>query len=439
MASSQPPEPFLGTLAARAPRAHPHAPPQSRAPKQHLPCPICHAAVPNIATHIRGTHSSTHISPDQAAAWGVFVCPVCNKPYTTEGSLRTHINAHKGAPNAAPPKHKRRRVDQDREPVPAAPQAPMHIPIADIPQCPMYLSHPLQTLEYVPHYLHKEWTDVCRIALLQYERDRDGRDAARAIHNLLMIPYRTLRRIRGGKSGRTTMRRRIAATTAHLMGDAQAPDEEQRATRPQLARQWKDQLVAKATAKTARGYVKRAAASLLQRPILEATPEVIAKLEALHPPRLDQIPPQAAASDRVIPNEKDFRSLIHHKVANGASPGPSGWTGDMIRLLADDQDCRRGLLTLTADLCNGNIPPEAQHLLRLSILVPLDKSGGDGPDPRDPKVRPVAMGEVFLRMAAIYVCDSIRDELAKVLQPINFAVGVQGGSQTATSPAITPT
>jgi hypothetical protein len=41
------------------------------------------------------------------------------------------------------------------------------------------------------------------------------------------------------------------------------------------------------------------------------------------------------------------------------------------------------------------------------------------------------MGEVFLRMAAIYVCDSIRDELAKVLQPINFAVGVQGGSQTA--------
>jgi hypothetical protein len=103
----------------------------------------------------------------------------------------------------------------------------------------------------------------------------------------------------------------------------------------------------------------------------------------------------------------------------------------MLRLLVDDEECRRGLLALTTDMCNGRLPPQAQHLLRLSILVPLDKSGDEGPDPLNPKVRPIAMGEVFLRMASIYVCDLTRDSLAKVLLPINYAVGVQGGSQTA--------
>ena len=34
-------------------------------------------------------------------------------------------------------------------------------------------------------------------------------------------------------------------------------------------------------------------------------------------------------------------------------------------------------------------------------------------------------------MASTYVCDLTRDSLAKVLLPINYAVGVQGGSQTA--------
>ena len=133
----------------------------------------------------------------------------------------------------------------------------------------------------------------------------------------------------------------------------------------------------------------------------------------------------------MIADDAHFRQLVHDKIATGARPGPSGWTGEMIKILLDDAPCRQGLIILTTDICNGAIPRAAQNMLRLSKLIPLDKSGPEGQDPDNPQTRPIAIGEVFLRLAAIYVCSALKEELATALLPINFAVGASGGSAVA--------
>jgi len=38
----------------------------------------------------------------------------------------------------------------------------------------------------------------------------------------------------------------------------------------------------------------------------------------------------------VVEDDKDFSKLLK-KLANGAAPGPSAWTGDLVRALAGDQ------------------------------------------------------------------------------------------------------
>jgi hypothetical protein len=51
------------------------------------------------------------------------------------------------------------------------------------------------------------------------------------------------------------------------------------------------------------------------------------------------------------------------KVANGSAPGPSGWTGELIKALVGDADCLAGLVALVEDIINGDLDDSARKYL----------------------------------------------------------------------------
>jgi len=89
--------------------------------------------------------------------------------------------------------------------------------------------------------------------------------------------------------------------------------------------------------------------------------------------------------------------LLKSKVNNGAAPGPSGWTGSHLQLIAESENAKaiEGLTLLVKDLCNGVFTGAMQQRLLASLLIPISKGEGRG-------VRPIAMGETFVKLAAHY-------------------------------------
>jgi hypothetical protein len=76
------------------------------------------------------------------------------------------------------------------------------------------------------------------------------------------------------------------------------------------------------------------------------------------------------------------------QMANGAAPGPSGWTAEMVRVLTEDADCLTGLAMLIQDITNGALPDSVKPFLLSSILIGIDKNAGAS-------VRPIAFFLLF--------------------------------------------
>jgi hypothetical protein len=90
------------------------------------------------------------------------------------------------------------------------------------------------------------------------------------------------------------------------------------------------------------------------------------------------------------PNGTLFKTI--RSLDNGAAPGPSGWTGHMLKCIAHDPECLQLLSTLVADIQNGNIPSEAKPYILASTLISIPKP--------DANIRPIACGEIIYRVTA---------------------------------------
>ena len=114
--------------------------------------------------------------------------------------------------------------------------------------------------------------------------------------------------------------------------------------------------------------------------------------------------------------------LVIRKVANGSAPGPSGWSGELIKALVGDADCLAGLVALVEDIVNGDLDDSARKLLLSSSLIASEKDSGG--------VRPIAIGEVFYRLACHYVLHLVQPSVPLLLEPIQLAQS-QGGCERA--------
>jgi hypothetical protein len=117
------------------------------------------------------------------------------------------------------------------------------------------------------------------------------------------------------------------------------------------------------------------------------------------------------------------RKVLNTKLKNGSSPGPSGWTGELLAILGTDEACLEHLAVLIRDIINGLLPNAAREYIMASVLIPVSKPDGG--------VRPIAVPESLYKLSALYSLELVRGSLPSIFEPIQFGVGVPGGAERA--------
>ena len=196
--------------------------------------------------------------------------------------------------------------------------------------------------------------------------------------------------------------------------------------------------------------LSRAVRALEQSSSAPINSQTIAQLVALHPEATEQmvtLPPNTAL-EKVAFDPATVFSLLKKRVNNGSAPGPSGWTGSHLQLLAesDDEEVKTGICMLVKDIGNGVFGGATKQRLLASVLMPIGKKPPSLiPIPNAAKkkrrpassssppagIRPIAMGEVFTKLAAHYNMSLIEEHLPTLFSRIQYGVKRAGGSESA--------
>ena len=153
-----------------------------------------------------------------------------------------------------------------------------------------------------------------------------------------------------------------------------------------------------------------------------ADPAVMRQLRAMHPPAsaVPMPPLPLNTPEPPIENNSELRRLVQ-RCDNGKAGGPSGWNGAMIAVLADSQTCMEGLRCILQDISGGHIPLAIRPHITATRLIALAKPNNTP--------RPIAMAELFYRMAAVRAVRSVMDVTAQLLGPHQYGVGVSAGCE----------
>ena len=256
-----------------------------------------------------------------------------------------------------------------------------------------------------------------------------------AIVDLLATASETLRRIRGARSiqkAHTGLEDQLRAMTLGRAREWKAETKEvKQETREEVEEGTKEEKdpdqelrrIQKAATLVHEGHVRKAVRSLFTEGVPSLTEDTMRSLRELHPqgpPILPRCPSDAPEMMRI--DKKVLAQIVNRELANGSAPGRSGWTGDLLKALVDDRECLEGLAALTMAIINGKIEGRARDALLCSVLIGLEKPGGG--------TRPIAMGEMFYKLAATYALRIVGETAREVLGPTQFALA-PGGSEAA--------
>jgi len=162
------------------------------------------------------------------------------------------------------------------------------------------------------------------------------------------------------------------------------------------------------------GRLRRAARHLNQSlGAAQLDDETLEKLRALHPDEPPPIIHPGASPVRVGPAQVKRAIRKLNRYSSGAI---SGWDAALLKLVARDGRFLEFLVILTRLIAAGTAP--GAQMLRCSRGVGLRKDTQGG-------IRPIAVGEIFYRIAATaigYACRQADD-----LLPCQFGVGTPGG------------
>ena len=180
--------------------------------------------------------------------------------------------------------------------------------------------------------------------------------------------------------------------------------------------------IKRATRLVLEGAVSKAT-KVLDKEIKEKTltdDVIFEKLKQLHPqkPITFNLPSDAPQIACITPTE--LRSAGRH-LAKGASPGPTGITDVIIRILLDDEICCVSFCHMLMDLINGELSKQVMARLRRARLVAIPKS--------DEHVRPIAVGELILKLAGLILLQRHEGSLEKLFTPIQHGVMLKGGCE----------
>ncbi|CAI5968221.1 unnamed protein product [Closterium sp. NIES-64] len=168
----------------------------------------------------------------------------------------------------------------------------------------------------------------------------------------------------------------------------------------------------------------RACAALESAEAAPDTQGTIQRLQSKHPNAERPTPAwQSSFQGSPLVLSVDHLRRAIFTAPRGSSGGPSGWVAEHLRdtFLAFPQSLHF-LLAVYQQWLRGRCAPATRSLLASSTLVALAKSNMD--------VRPIAIGEVLVRILSRAVCLQLRDQMARVfLASQQFGVGVTCGTE----------
>ena len=143
-------------------------------------------------------------------------------------------------------------------------------------------------------------------------------------------------------------------------------------------------------------------------------------LSGLHPAGPSALPPHPSDAPQLIVDPAWMASEMRRS-DTGAAAGASGWGSNFAAVLANDVPCVTAMAVLVSHIVNNKLPATVRDLLNTCLLVSLVKPGsGDGR-------RPVAIGDMFYRMAARFALSLVMESAQRALRPHQFGVGVEDG------------
>ena len=419
--------------------------------------PLNANAISSLLQHF----NAVHIGLPSAIIDGVAVrCPHCGRAFRYMGFLRSHIDK-------VHPAHSTRRAYDAPEFTASIPNTEgLHdddIPIGpllstrasldttvpefhDLPGAPLGGVVRRRTYADLP-------AELCRpfIAKVQQISASIGRayaaDDVPALHNLLahliVLPVTTLSVVRGSRLHQRVATNIEAFTVdpnvnplldissipgAEVQHDVPAeqlppgPEAPPRVTQSRSVTSLKSTL-----------YTKGSIGTFLDRMVApESSPlsseDALAQLASLHPRAYSSNPlPVPSSASPLLSSVSLARvsKIVLKRLKRGASPGLDGWSQPLLSLVIGDTLCLRAISILVLEICNGAIlDPGMRAALLGSRLVAVPKPGTD-------RVRPVAVGSVFLKLAAHVLLSPLTSALRRLFSPCQFGLFVPGGVEAA--------
>jgi hypothetical protein len=265
-----------------------------------------------------------------------------------------------------------------------------------------------------------KWARTVEHAILDVLSAVDTRDELRikdAVVKLLMLPSVILPDKKASRGRRRRINIRLDRYNAGEELD-EPDDDAQPQARPRRARHPKHTQAARAHRQLTLGNISRAAKCIEAAPLAELNEANLAARRALHP----AAPPPPVPTTTAMPASvsQDMLVGVLGELPKGSAPGPSGWTYEHIKAATSGTNSALGaLLALVNAIVGGKLP----HLPALldCTLHAFEKPGGNG-------IRPIAVGEVFVRLAGLCAMASC-PFAGPSLAPLQLGVGVKGGSQ----------
>jgi hypothetical protein len=269
----------------------------------------------------------------------------------------------------------------------------------------------------------------------------------RAIHNrdpsaiddgfkeVLSLPKKVLRRMRGGKISRTAeeLRRQIMKKDRQKK-QGQDDDENIDAKR----REWKpnqendndeddrmQKKIIRAMNQYKKGNVSRASNTLLSTKLVPWTQDSIGAAKSRFP-KSHVVPlPKPPENPPVVIDKRAFKAHVCHRVKNGGCPSASQWTGETLSSLVKDDGILKSCVVICEAIANNRLPEASSAMNLQRKMLAFDRGVGKSD-------RLVGVSEIFLRATASYIMDLARPTLRAILEPEGqFGCGAKGGSELA--------
>ena len=284
-------------------------------------------------------------------------------------------------------------------------------------------------LAFLPLRVLSDYVSKCReilAAVIQAHSQGDTAHVSNLVGLFLALPSIALTPPRRSRLERTLKRNLSAVTvdpTVNVLAEwtmplldapsfapAREPDADDPCEAAQRANRCLDVLRARGLAAARR--------ALVDPPLPPVTQEALDTLHRLHPGpyHARPVPEMPTAPPPVRVNPDKLVELLD-RVSATASPGMSGWRKAFVQPLLSDGTCVNGLALVVELVLNGSLTdPVVRHALLGSRLIALSKMTGAG------GVRPIAIGDIFIKLAAHYALEAVAAYLPKLFHPVQLGL-----------------